>query len=66
MSNLYTTKKNGDKHEKVLYKLPSNAIHGKPMQNVRNRNDVRLVSNRKEVLKMVIRTKLFVTKIIQQ
>ena len=43
--------KNGDKDGKVLYKLMKNAVYGKTMENLRNRINVRLVSNKKEYLK---------------
>ena len=37
--------KNDDKRGKALYKLMSNAIFGKTMKKLRNRIDVKLVSN---------------------
>ena len=40
-----------DKDGKVLYKLVSNAIYGKTMENLRNRSDVKLKSNKKDYLK---------------
>ena len=35
----------------MLYKLIKNAIHGKTMENLSNRIDVKLVSNKKDYLK---------------
>ena len=40
-----------DKDGKVLYKLVSNAIYGKTMENLRNRSDVKLKSKKKDYLK---------------
>ena len=37
--------KNGDKDGKALYKLMNNAAYGKAMENLRNRIDVRPLSN---------------------
>ena len=39
----------------------SNVSYGKAMNNLRNRIDVRLVSNKKRLFKMDIKTKLHVT-----
>ena len=47
---------NTKKKEKIIevekkYKLINNAVHGKTIKNVRNRIDVKLVSNKKYYLK---------------
>ena len=46
--------KNGDKDGKELYKLMNIAAYGKTMENLRNRIDVKRVSNQKDYLKMDI------------
>ena len=38
-------KRNGDKDRKMLYMLMNNAVYGKTMEDLRNRIDVRPVSN---------------------
>ena len=43
--------KNGDKDGKALYKLTNNAVYEKTMENLRNRIDVNLVSNKKDYFK---------------
>ena len=43
--------KNDEKDGKALYKLMDNAAYGKRMENLRNRIDVKLVSNKKDYLK---------------
>ena len=46
--------KNGDKDGQELYKLMNIAADGKTMENLRNRIDVKRVSNKKDYLKMDI------------
>ena len=43
--------KNGDKDGKALYKLMNNAVYEKTMENLRNRINVKLASNKKDNLK---------------
>ena len=42
---------NGDKDEKSLFKLMKNVVYSKAIENLRNRIDVRLVSNKNYYLK---------------
>ena len=42
---------NGDKDGKTLCKLMNNADHGKTMENLKDRSDVKRVNNEKEHLK---------------
>ena len=48
------TEKNGD-DAKGLYKLMKNAVYGKTIETLRNRIDVKLVSNEKEYLKWTLK-----------
>ena len=43
--------KNGDKDGKALYKLMKNTVYEKTMENLRNRINVKLLSNKKNYLK---------------
>ena len=45
------SRKNGDKDGKKLYKLMNNPAYGKTTENLRNRIDVKIVSNKKDYLK---------------
>ena len=47
---------------KALWKFMNNAVYHKKMENLRNRIDVRLISNKKKQFEMDIKTKLYVTK----
>ena len=47
--------KNKDRDGKALYKLINNAVYRKAMGNLRNRIDVKLVSNVKDYLKCTSR-----------
>ena len=48
--------KSGDKYGKALYKLMNNVVYGKlkkTLENLRNRIDVKLASNKKYYLKWI-------------
>ena len=52
------------KMEKTLQKLMTKAVYGKTMENLRNKIDVKFVSNKKDIkidIKMDIKTKLHIT-----
>ena len=44
-----TRERNGEKDRKALYKLMNNAMYRKAIENVRNRIDVKLVSDKKTI-----------------
>ena len=56
MSNLRT---DGKADEKALYKLMSNAVYGKAMENMRNKTDLKLISNTKVYLKWTAKLCMF-------
>ena len=43
--------------KQLLYKLMNNAVYGKPMENLRNRINVKLASNQKDYLKWTSKQK---------
>ena len=45
------SEKNGGKDRRALYKLMNNAVYGKTTKNLRNKEDVKFVSNKKDYLK---------------
>ena len=47
------TKRNGEKGGNAFYKLIKNAVYGKRMENLRNRINVKFVSNEKDYLKWI-------------
>ena len=57
------SRKNSKKEGKALYKLMKTTKYEKTMENLRNRTNVKLVSNKKDYLKWrSIQTKLYVTR----
>ena len=47
----YRNKENWRQRQRALYKLMKNVVHGKTMENLRSRTNVKLVSNKKDHLK---------------
>ena len=43
--------KSGEKYEKSVYKLMNNAVYSKAVEKFRNRIDVKLLSDKKDILK---------------
>ena len=58
--NRIKAEKNSDKDGKALYKLMNNAVYGKIMENLRNRIDVKIASNKIRLYEMDIYTQLYV------
>ena len=58
-------KKYGDKGGTEFYKVMSNAVYGKTMDNLRNRVDVRLVNNKKYYLKWTPKPNLAIEKLFR-
>ena len=55
--------KNGDKDGKRLSKLMNKAVYGNTMENLRNRIDVKLVSNKRDCLKRTSKSTYMLHKI---
>ena len=53
-----------DKDGKVLYKLMKNAVYGKLMKNLRNRLDVKVISNKKSYLQQIYKPRYMSQKLI--
>ena len=45
-----------EKNKKALYKLRKTSVYGKTMENLRNRIDVKLVTNKNDYLKWTSKT----------
>ena len=51
LKKIIEAEQNGEEDRKALYKLMNNDVYGKTMESVRNRIDVRVMSNGKGYLK---------------
>ena len=57
-------KKNGDKDRKALYRLMTNAAYGKAMEDLRDRTDIKVVSNEKDYMKWTSKSSYMSQKIL--
>ena len=55
--------KNRDKDEKLLYRLMDNAVYGKAKEDLKNKTDERLLSNKKDYLKWTSKPRYILQKI---
>ena len=60
------SRKDGDKDGKALWKFMNNAVCHKKMENLRNRIDVRLISNKKDNMKWISKPSYMLRKIFDK